>query len=45
MIRFWMLEEVRPLKDGAPEYSDPGYVQNPESLFLFADYSIWANDG
>jgi len=43
MIRFWMLEEVRPLNQGAPEYSDPSYVKSPESLFLFADYSIWAH--
>lgn len=43
MIRFWMLEEVKPLPQGAPEYSDPRYIQNPESLFLFADYSIWAH--
>ena len=43
MIRFWMLEEVTPLSEGAPEYSDRNYVQNPETLFLFADYSIWAH--
>jgi hypothetical protein len=43
MIRFWMLEEVAPLPDGAPQYSDGEYVKNPETLFLFADYSIWAH--
>lgn len=43
MIRFWMLEEIKPLPQGAPEYSDSSYVKNPESLFLFADYSIWAH--
>jgi hypothetical protein len=43
MIRFWMLDEIEPLPKGAPEYSDSTYIQNPESLFLFADYSIWAH--
>ncbi len=43
LIRFWMLEEVEPLPQGAPEYSDTRYIQNPESLFLFADYSIWSH--
>lgn len=43
MMRFWMLEEIEPLKQGAPQYSDGTYVQNPETLFLFADYSIWAH--
>ena len=43
MIRFWMLEEVAPLPEGAPQYSDGEYVKNPETLFLFADYSIWAH--
>jgi hypothetical protein len=43
VIRFWMLEEVKPLDLGAPDYSDGIYIQNPKSLFLFADYSIWAH--
>jgi hypothetical protein len=43
MIRFWMLEELKPLPQGAPEYCDPQYIQNPGSFFLFADYSIWAH--
>jgi hypothetical protein len=43
MIRFWMLEELQPLTQGAPAYSDASYIQHPESLFLFADYSIWAH--
>lgn len=43
MIRFWMLDEIKPLPQGAPAYSDSTYIQNPESLFLFADYSIWAH--
>lgn len=42
-IRFWMLEEVKPLPEGALDYSNPRYVDSPESLFLFADYSIWAH--
>ena len=43
MMRFWMLEEIEPLPQGAPEYSDGTYVQSPETLFLFADYSLWAH--
>ena len=43
MTRFWMLEEVTPLPKGAPEYAARDYVENPETLFLFADYSIWAH--
>lgn len=43
MIRFWMLGEMKPLPQGAPKYSVSSYVKNPESLFLFADYSIWAH--
>jgi hypothetical protein len=43
MIRFWMLEEMKPLPQSAPQYSDGTYVQNPETLFLFADYSLWAH--
>lgn len=43
MIRFWMLEELQPLPQGAPAFSDSSYIHNPDSLFLFADYSIWAH--
>ncbi|MDQ1639478.1 MAG: hypothetical protein QOF62_2817 [Pyrinomonadaceae bacterium] len=43
MIRFWTLGEMKPLPQGAPKYSVSSYVKNPESLFLFADYSIWAH--
>jgi hypothetical protein len=43
MIRFWMLEEFQPLAQGAPAFSDPSYIHDAESLFLFADYSIWAH--
>ena len=43
MIRFWTLEEVKPLREGAPDYSDSRYIKSPESFFLFADYSIWAH--
>lgn len=42
-IRFWMLEEVEPLPQGAPDFSNPQYIQAPDSIFLFADYSIWAH--
>ena len=40
VIRFWMLEEVKSLPAGTPGYSDAKYVQNPDTLFLFADYSF-----
>ena len=43
MIRFWMLEEVKPLTTGAPSYAKTDYVTDPESLFLFADHSLWAH--
>jgi len=43
MIRFWMLEEVRSICEGAPEYSKPDYIDTPESFYLFADYSLWAH--
>ena len=42
-IRFWPLNEVKPIPEGAPGYSDPSYIQEAESLFLFADYCIWAH--
>lgn len=43
LIRFWMLDEVKPLNEGAPEFSNPLYIHRPESMFLFADYSLWAH--
>jgi hypothetical protein len=43
MIRFWMLEELQPLSQGPPAFRDPSYIRNPETLFLFADYSLWAH--
>ena len=43
MIRFWMLEEVKPLPSGAPEFTTTDYIDHPESVFLFADYSLWAH--
>jgi len=43
LIRFWALEEVKPLSEGAPDYSNPQYIKKPESVFLLADYSLWAH--
>jgi hypothetical protein len=43
LIRFWTLEEVKPLPEGAPAYAKAEYIKNPESVFLFADYSLWAH--
>jgi len=43
LIRFWMLDEVKALPEGAPDYASPHYIESPESLFLFADFSLWAH--
>lgn len=43
LIRFWSLDEVKPITDGPPEFSDPSYIEEAESLFLFADYCIWSH--
>lgn len=43
LIRFWSLDEVRPIPEEAPDYSDPSYIEEAESLFLFADYCIWSH--
>ena len=43
MIRFWPLEEVKSLPAGAPDYATADYIDTPQSVFLFADYSIWAH--
>jgi hypothetical protein len=43
LIRFWSLNEVRPIPEEAPVYSDPSYIQEAQSLFFFADYCIWSH--
>lgn len=43
LIRFWSLSEVKPIPEEAPSFSDPSYVEDAESLFVFADYSIWCH--
>jgi hypothetical protein len=43
LIRFWSLNEVKPIPEEAPDYSDPSYIEEAESLFLFADYCIWSH--
>lgn len=43
LIRFWSLNEVKPVPEEAPDYSDPSYIEDAESLFLFADYCIWSH--
>ena len=43
MIRFWRLEEVKPLSSEAREFAKPDYIENSQSLFVFADYSLWAH--
>jgi|SRR5215469_11878700 len=42
LIRFWPLEEVRPLSEEAPTLVNPRDPECGRSLFVFADYSIWA---
>lgn len=42
-IRFWSLNEVKPIPEEAPDFSDPSYIEEAESLFLFADYCIWSH--
>ena len=43
LIRFWSLSEVKPITVEAPELSSPAYIEDAESMFVFADYSIWAH--
>lgn len=43
LIRFWSLNEVKPIPEEAPDFSDPSYIQEAETLFLFADYCIWSH--
>lgn len=43
LIRFWMLNEIKPVSEGAPEYAGQNYVEAPDSVFLFADYCIWSH--
>jgi SMI1 / KNR4 family (SUKH-1) len=43
LIRFWPLEEVKSISEGASEYSDQAYLPDPYSIFMFADYCIWSH--
>ena len=43
LIRFWPLEEVKSISEGASAYSDQSYLPDPGSIFLFADYCIWTH--
>ena len=43
LIRFWSLNEVKPIPEEAVDYSHPSYIEEAESLFLFADYCIWSH--
>ena len=43
LIRFWALNEVKPITEEAPLFSDSTYISEPESLFVFADYCIWSH--
>jgi len=42
LVRFWSLEELRPLSKEAPQLVDRDDPAAGKSLFVFADYSIWA---
>jgi|ERR1044072_2229116 hypothetical protein len=43
LIRFWMLNEIKPISEGAPEYAGQNYIEAADSVFLFADYCIWSH--
>ena len=43
LIRFWSLNEVKPIPEEAPDYADPSCIQEAQSFFLFADYCIWSH--
>lgn len=43
LISFWPLNEVKPIPETAPGYSDPSYIPESESIFLFADFCIWSH--
>lgn len=43
LFRFWSLNEVKPIPEEAPDYSDPSYIEDAESLFVFADFCIWSH--
>lgn len=43
LIRFWPLNEVKPITEEAPAYSDPTYIHDAESLFVFADFCLWSH--
>jgi SMI1/KNR4 family protein SUKH-1 len=43
LISFWSLNKVKPIPEEAPAYAARSYIEEAESLFVFADYSIWAH--
>ena len=43
LIRFWSIEELKPISEAASAYFDHDYLQSVETYFLFADYSIWSH--
>ena len=43
LIRFWPLNEVKPVTEEAPAFSDSSYILEAESLFVFADFCIWSH--
>lgn len=43
LIRFWSLNEVKPIPEEAPAFSASSYIEDAESLFVFADFCIWSH--
>lgn len=43
LIRFWSIEEIKPLSEETPQYAAESYLVNATGFFVFADYSMWAH--
>jgi hypothetical protein len=43
LIRFWSLNEIKPIPEEDPTYGTPSYIQDAQSFFVFADYCIWSH--
>ena len=43
LFRFWSLNEVKPIPEEAPSYSNPSYIEDAKSFFVFADFCIWSH--
>jgi SMI1/KNR4 family protein SUKH-1 len=43
LLSFWPLNEVKPIPETAPAFSNLAYISDSQSLFLFADFCIWSH--